>query len=215
MWGNKHSPALLLEILRLMPNIESVDLDPITILRWPGSKPYPVPPLKLTKLRLHALEFDPDCMYYDLFRLFEVDWLQCYENHTAQGASSGLDTQELRTLDIQPYYGESSVRYAGQMLKRYSRSIPHVLHNICFDVSEEQRQAIYDDAAREQQDEVFAEAYSSVISFASTTLRELTLDLFEAEELAAFERIAPRIAPLITAAIARFTSLERLVLVVK
>ncbi len=70
----------------------------------------------------------------------------------------------------------------------------------------------YDDAAREQQDEVSAEAYASVISFASTTLRELTLDLFATEELAAFERTAPRIAPLITAAIARF---ERVVLVVK
>lgn len=41
----------------------------------------------------------------------------------------------------------------------------------------------YDDAAREQQDEVSAEAYASVISFASTTLRELTLDLFATEEL--------------------------------
>lgn len=71
----------------------------------PGYNPYPVPPLKPKKLRLRALYVDPDCMRFDLFGLFEVDWLQCYENYPAQGSSrwridSGVLPPIVRRLDL-------------------------------------------------------------------------------------------------------------------
>ncbi len=164
-------PFLLLEILELLPHIDTVELDSITTLGWPTLfVPYPEEgPFRLRRLVVRGTEHGPyfnrHCMRFDFLRLFAVDELACYGNadsdeltHTMkvnrrgvpnprvrrleivgrdcyldfnEKSGGGLDPDALETLDIETE-DEAGVKYAGRFLKRYARSIRHVVLDVCY-----------------------------------------------------------------------------------
>ena len=104
-------PFLLLEILELLPHIELVSLDNITVLGWPAYNPYPDEPFKLRRLRLVGLTngpyFNRHCMRFDLLRLFELDWLTCVGNENSDEivgravvSRRGVPSPVVRRLDV-------------------------------------------------------------------------------------------------------------------
>ncbi|RPD67120.1 hypothetical protein L226DRAFT_128327 [Lentinus tigrinus ALCF2SS1-7] len=106
-------PFLLLEILELLPHIDTVELTDVTVLGWPGPfTPYPEEgPFRLRRLVVSGTTvgpyFNQHCMRFDFLRLFALDELACYGNaddedltHTLKTNRRGVPHPRVRRLEI-------------------------------------------------------------------------------------------------------------------